>query len=189
MGIMQVVKTLAQDDPRLHVLTDEELKALQKALFGMVKDIAETCEKHHILWCLSGGSALGAVRHKGFIPWDDDMDIFMMREHFEKFKKVFPKEMSDKYYLRCPGDQGYLYHFPRIYKKGTRARSIQSNDVPYGISIDFFLMENTYDNGMKRKFHGAESTFYLMVDSLLRIDACKKQCWNMAESLRNCEKQ
>lgn len=82
----------------------------------MLLDVAALCEKHQINWSLSGGSIIGAVRHKGFIPWDDDIDIFMTRDNVNKFSKVF-HEISDKYELAMPGDKGNIFHYPRLYKR------------------------------------------------------------------------
>ena len=64
------------------------VRMLQMKLLEMLKDIDKVCQKHQIPYWMSGGSALGAVRHQGFIPWDDDMDIAMMREDYEAFQKV-----------------------------------------------------------------------------------------------------
>ena len=65
-----------------------ELSAHQKLLLEMLKDFDAVCRRHGIRYQLFAGSALGAVRHNGFIPWDDDADIGILREDYEKFKKV-----------------------------------------------------------------------------------------------------
>lgn len=74
---------------------------IQQVLLKMMKDIDAVCKKHQIPYWLTGGSALGAVRHKGFIPWDDDMDIGMMRKDYERFVEIASKELSDEYVLQC----------------------------------------------------------------------------------------
>lgn len=86
------VKQIDTSNNGLHEINDEELQELHKVLTTMMRDIASFCEKNDISWCLSGGSILGAVRHGGFIPWDDDIDIFMTRKNFEKLYRIFPKE-------------------------------------------------------------------------------------------------
>lgn len=63
------------------------VRDVQLVLLEMLKDIDSLCKKHNIKYWLTGGSALGAVRHKGFIPWDDDADIGMLREDYENFRK------------------------------------------------------------------------------------------------------
>lgn len=70
---------------------------VQMKLLEMMRDIDAVCRKHDICYWLSGGSALGAVRHGGFIPWDDDMDISMMREDYEKFLTVVQKDLPEGY--------------------------------------------------------------------------------------------
>lgn len=69
------------------------LQELQEQLLIILDDIDRVCRAHGIEYTLAGGTLLGAVRHKGFIPWDDDADVCMMREEFNKFKKIYPKEM------------------------------------------------------------------------------------------------
>ena len=65
---------------------------VQKVLLVILKDIDAICRRHSISYWLNGGSALGAVRHQGFIPWDDDADIAMMRSDFERFIEIMKKE-------------------------------------------------------------------------------------------------
>ena len=78
-------------------LDDEKRRQLQKVLLDIYKDIDMVCRENDLTAFLSGGSSLGAVRHKGFIPWDDDLDVAMTREDFEIFRKVFRRKYKDKY--------------------------------------------------------------------------------------------
>lgn len=77
------------------------VRMLQERLIPLLKEIDRICTKHDIQYFLSDGTCLGAVRHKGFIPWDDDIDIGMSRNEYEKFLKVLDKELSDEYVYHC----------------------------------------------------------------------------------------
>lgn len=187
MGIATLTKSAQLLSEKLHILTEDELKELHKVLLNITNDFAEVCEENGIKWSLSGGSILGAVRHKGFIPWDDDIDIVMFREDFEKFKKIFPDKYSKLYELKLPGDKEYLYHFPKICKKNTTAQSIQSSDVKENVSVDIFIIENTYNNSILKGLHGVLCTFFLMVDSFLRMQKCEKNLFKYgAQSKELC---
>ena len=172
MRLGKLLKTIDLENAGLHIVTDEELKKCQNLLLEMIIDIAGLCDKYDIEWLLSGGSILGAVRHKGFIPWDDDVDIFMTRENVVKLQKVFP-EIADKYTLAMPGDDRNLFHYPRIYKKGTKVRSVQSAGETHGLVLDIFVLENAYNNKFLRYLHGIECTIYLFIDTCVRMRACK----------------
>ena len=76
------------------------VRDVQEVLLEMLKDIDDLCQKHKIPYFLNGGSALGAVRHKGFIPWDDDADIAMMYEDYLKFLEIV-KELPEVYVVHC----------------------------------------------------------------------------------------
>ena len=77
-----------------------DLRHLQLVILDIIKDIDQICKKHGIEYYLLGGSALGAIRHKGFIPWDDDLDIIMDHRHYEKFMRVCREVLDpEKYYI------------------------------------------------------------------------------------------
>lgn len=189
MGIATLIKSAQINSPELHILTNEELKSLHGLLIEMMNDIAKICAENEICWMLGGGSALGAVRHKGFIPWDDDMDLNMPRGDFEKFKTVFPGKFAEKYELKTPGDSGYLYHFPKIYRKDTVLQNIQSpKNGQECISIDIFIMENTSNSKLLRTMHGMGCNALLLIDSIVRMGMCKENLLKYgANSPRLCK--
>lgn len=104
----------------LRELTDKERERLRKCLFSIYKDIALVCSKYGLCFMLGGGSVLGAVRHKGFIPWDDDIDLMMPREDYMKFISVFNKELGNKYDLFYPfSNEGKFQYFVQVSRKDT----------------------------------------------------------------------
>lgn len=99
----------------------ETLKSVQKAEAGILKDFDRVCEKYGIHYFLDGGTLLGAVRHQGFIPWDDDLDVGMTRENYERFKQIMPQELGADYVLTTPAThEGYCSAVIKLMKKGTK---------------------------------------------------------------------
>ncbi|WP_408072096.1 phosphorylcholine transferase LicD [Butyrivibrio sp. JL13D10] len=172
-------KTGFRGAPGTFELNDEQLKRLQQTLIEMLKDFVEVFEQEKIFYTLSGGSVLGAIRHGGFIPWDDDIDINMPRKDFEHLKKVFDEKLSDKYVLCGPEfGRGYGMSHVQIKKKGTTYKAFNELTMEdTGIFIDIFVLENTYDNHFKRKIHGY---WCLMLGYIL---TCRKtaQDWEALE--------
>ena len=76
---------------------------LYKNLRNMLKDISEFCDQSGLRYYLCGGTLLGAVRHQGFIPWDDDLDVAMLREDYERFLEVAPKCLGNRYFIQTWG--------------------------------------------------------------------------------------
>lgn len=122
-------------------LDDEEIKQLKKTLVNMLEDIHVVCSKYKIFYSLGFGTLLGAVRHKGFIPWDDDVDILMFDDDIPLFFELLTKEFPDKYFV---GGSGYIKDDPiRFYKvmlNGTEKIEAITDNLPYvrGIDIDVF---------------------------------------------------
>ncbi len=126
------------------------VKDVQNVLIEMMKDIDELCRKNNIEYVLTGGSTLGAIRHGGFIPWDDDLDIAMMRDQYKKFIKVLKTQLSDKYVFHCfEVNKKYTVTWPamKIRKKGTYIKEVNSllpnkcTDCD-GIFIDVFIYDH-----------------------------------------------
>ena len=102
-------------------LDSEQLARLQHVLLEMLDDIILVCSREGIDYMLGGGSALGAARHQGMIPWDDDIDLNMTRADVQRFIPAFEAAFSDKYWIHTPEkSDNYALLMPQIRKKGTR---------------------------------------------------------------------
>ena len=139
-------------------LEGERLRALQRCLLTIFDDIRTVCAAENVRWTLGGGSVLGAIRHRGFIPWDDDLDINMPRGEWTRFRKAFLAQFGGKYAIYEPGSSAdYPLAFPRIRLRGSRVVTREDLLLPGiepGAFIDVFLLENTFDNALLRGLHG-----------------------------------
>ena len=152
-------------------ITDEEVAELQKVMLQIIKDVAAVCEKHNICYMADGGTALGSVRHQGFIPWDDDVDLIMPRDDLNRFVEVFDEELGDKYELVTPNSEGHKVAslITEIYAKNTYKSSLHNmgNDLPQGVMIDIFPLEYAPLNPIVRKLKG----FWAMVLQYIAVSA------------------
>lgn len=108
-------------DRRGKKLSADELRKLQLLELDILKEVDRICRKHNITYTIYGGTMLGAVRHKGFIPWDDDVDVAMLREDYDRFYKVCATELNSKYYAQSlETDRDYRWEYGRVLLNGTR---------------------------------------------------------------------
>lgn len=136
-------------DPKLQAQLREKynpdgslLRRHQLRMLEILKYVNSICRENNINYWLSSGTCLGAVRHGGFIPWDDDADIEMLREDYLKLEKILKKE--SKYDLQTwRTDPYYLYPFAKLRDKSSRIRELgQDENYKYhGIYIDIFILE------------------------------------------------
>ena len=142
-------------DDKYMTLDSQQLHMLQGVLVEIMEDVIQVCEDNELRYSLSGGSLLGAVRHDGFIPWDDDADLEMPRKDYEKFISIFKENFSEKYWIHVPGrTPQYGALSARIRKKGTICKLHgDENNEECGIIVDIFIIENTFDNLFLRKIH------------------------------------
>lgn len=123
-------------------LNIEETKQIQ---LNILQSIHDCCIKKGIKYSLCGGTLIGAIRHKGFIPWDDDIDIFMLREEYNKFIHTF-KDERERYVLHClENDPKYNYPYAKVEDSRTY---IAENVTAYkmGVNIDVFPVDNCCDS-------------------------------------------
>jgi lipopolysaccharide cholinephosphotransferase len=132
----------------------EELKLVQDVEVSILKEIIKVCSSNDIEYFIVGGTALGAVRHGGFIPWDDDIDIGMTRENYNKFLKLAENQLDKEFFLQTVHtDSDSPFHFAKVRKKGTKfieyyCRNLNINQ---GIFVDVFPYDNIPDNNHLKK--------------------------------------
>ncbi len=139
------------------VYDDKTLEKLHKVELEILDEIVRLCKKHNIQYTLFAGTMLGAVRHSGFIPWDDDIDVGMLRSDYERFLKIAHEELNSNYYLDCfEYNKEYHLAFAKIKKNGTIFDEESSHHMNNhkGIFVDIFPIDNVYDN-VKRSYINA----------------------------------
>lgn len=133
---------------------DFDIKRLQAVELEIVKEIARICEAEKIQWFLVGGSVLGAVRHGGFIPWDDDVDVGMLRFDYERFIRACAKRLPDKYFLQTLNtDEGYHLGYAKIRVNGTLyiQENVASRRMHHGVFADVYPIDEVPDSARARR--------------------------------------
>ncbi len=123
------------------VLTDMQLRTIQQIETDVLCEVDRICKKHQIKYVLGFGTLIGAVRHQGFIPWDDDVDICMMRKDYERFKDICKTELNPKYFYQSKDTDPEYYHlFDKIRVNGTVFKEdlIAEHDIHHGVYIDIY---------------------------------------------------
>lgn len=130
-------------------LTPEELRKVQLLELKVLKEIKRICTKYDIKYFLTGGTLIGAVRHKGFIPWDDDIDIAMMRSDYDRFIEVAPQELGPEFSLMSlKHDPQVGTFFSKVVLKDTVYRSAQQPKTlsQCGFLVDVLPYDTIHDN-------------------------------------------
>lgn len=139
------------------------MNASQKIQLYIAKEIKRICEKNNIKYFLIAGSLLGAVRHGGFIPWDDDMDIGMEREEYEKFIIACRTDLADEFYLQTwDSEEHYAFPFGKLMLKDTvwvedYAKNV---DINHYIYVDIFPYDAVPNDPGKRKVQKCKNMLY-----------------------------
>lgn len=140
-----------------YILSKKELRKVQMIEIEMIAEIDRICKKCGIQYCISAGTQLGAVRHKGFIPWDDDADIAFLRPEYEKFRDACEKELDKErfYFQDYRNTPGYRWGYGKLRRKGTEFIRLNQEHMPYkqGIFVDIMPYDNVPDNYIQRKIH------------------------------------
>lgn len=131
-----------------------ELEKMKEIELQMLVEFIKICKHHDLRYFLLGGTALGAVRHKGFIPWDDDIDVGMPREDYMKFLKAAETELPAPLFLQHAGtDPFYAANFAKIRNSETTfiEQTVQNFPINHGVYIDVFPLDGTSDHPRMRK--------------------------------------
>lgn len=150
------VKGNVTDQDSGKVLTMDQVREIQRVLLMMLEDIDVLCRKNDLHYILIGGTAIGCVRHKGFIPWDDDVDIAMLRKDYEKFLQLINEAYPDKYRLTdAIRENNYGKNIPKLRLNGTTYKTLlKVNPEDQEITVDIFIIENVSNNIILKYLHG-----------------------------------
>ncbi len=165
-------------------MDDNSLRLHQLTMLTMLKDFDAVCKKYDIHYTLFSGTALGAVRHGGFIPWDDDLDIIMPRSEYERFFEVASSDFDkDKYYLQ----REFSPHWPMFFSKLRLNNStciekyrVKDRKMHQGVYIDIFPCDNLSDNLLMRKMQFFASKIVIAKSLYKRgylTDDIRKKCF------------
>lgn len=141
----------------------ETLKHLQQVELTILKDFVDTCEANNIRYFGFGGTAIGALRHKGFIPWDDDIDVCLPADDFNKLLNIYDKEWSEKYsIMNTERDINYPFPTTRIMLKGTQfcEEALAPLPLDLGIFLDVYCFDNVSDDEKEYKKQAFDAWFW-----------------------------
>ena len=130
------------------------MEPLQAKCLEMAEYFVQFCKENNLLCYLCGGGAIGTLRHKGFIPWDDDLDFFMPRKDYEKLAQLWPQKADSRYQL-SKSNENYIDRNLFITIRDTQTTCIkpyqQDLDIPHGLALDVLPLDYYPTNGLSRK--------------------------------------
>ena len=167
-----------RSETRNDFYVSETRKKIWAVELDMLLKFDRVCRKHKLKYFLTAGTLLGAVRHRGFIPWDDDIDVGLMREDYEKFLKL-SDEFEAPYFIQTPyTDPGYFYSFAKIRNTNTSMlnRTFLFQGFNQGICIDVFPYDKVMPEDYIKNYNGikalllANSTYMRLTNPYLEND-------------------
>lgn len=171
---------LLLESRRINIFMDKEtLRKVQLVQLEILIEVDRACKENGIRYWLDSGTLLGAVRHKGFIPWDDDLDIAMQRADYDRFLELAPSILGENYFLQhWNNDPGYPLPWAKVRKKGTIYTEYQFQNLNSynGIYIDVFPFD----------FYGADKIkqgMPLKFIKLAMLPKCHVKSWKEFENI------
>lgn len=146
---------------------DMTMKTVWAAELEVLQKVAEICDRHGLVWYAAYGTLLGAIRHEGFVPWDDDMDIWVKRADYNKLLKILPEELPEGYFVRSPLTKEGYDQFHMLVNSGNRISIApkwleQYHGCPFSVGLDIFPLDYLARDEEER----------IMQENLVRI-ACR----------------
>ncbi len=151
-----------QPEIRCDYYISSKMKKVWAVELDLLKKFAEVCEKYNLSYFMDGGTLLGAVRHKGFIPWDDDADVIMPRKDYNKLWSIAAKEFKEPYYFQTTLSEKQFFRSHAQLRNSYTTGFIdedQKKDINRGIFIDIFVLDSIPDNKWQRNFFRKKIAF------------------------------
>ena len=142
----------------------EDLQRLHSELYATLAEIIRVCEVCKIPYFIQGGSAIGALYNKGIVPWDDDIDVGMLREDYERFLREAPHHLSSDYFLECfASEKNTPFYFAKLKRNNTLfvEEIWRHMDIHHGIFVDIFPYDCIPDNPLLERLHRFAAKFWI----------------------------
>ena len=153
-----------------------DIKIIQGKILSILEEFINICEENNLTYYALGGTLLGAVRHKGFIPWDDDIDIGMPREDYEKFKKLAPNLLPSNYKFLSENSADYKKAFSVIRDDSTKIiMNYSKEELVESLWIDVFPLDGMPSNALKKKIHSFRYLYTRMMVQLSQFNILVNQ--------------
>ena len=142
----------------------KDLQRLHQELYRTLAEVIRVCEVCKIPYFIQGGSAIGALYNKGIVPWDDDIDVGMTRENYERFLREAPAHLSSEYFLEWFGSEPNTpFYFAKVKRNNTLfvEEIWRHMDIHHGIFVDVFPYDRIPDNKLLEKLHRFSAKFWI----------------------------
>jgi lipopolysaccharide cholinephosphotransferase len=142
-----------------------DLREVQLCQLEILKEVKRLCEENNIAYCLACGSCLGAIRHKGFIPWDDDIDIFMPYEDLLRFNQLNSKIKEPYFIQNLQTEPGYRVFTTKVRNSNTTfiLNAEEKTEINQGVSIDIYPLFNSPDGKLRNLWQTVNSYVYRLL--------------------------
>lgn len=173
-------------------LTKEQLRQLQMTQLEMLVEVDRICKKCNIHYNIIAGTLLGAIRHGGYIPWDDDADVALLRPEYEKFRKACKTELDTTRFIFQDhrNTKGYRWGYGKLRRKNTLFLREYQEHMPYmqGVFIDIFPLDGVPDNYFLRSLKNFEcfcvrKILWSKVGKIAEKNPCKKQVYRLLDKI------
>lgn len=129
----------------------EDIHELRQIQIGILDEVHRFCESHNLRYFLSSGTLIGAVRHKGYIPWDDDIDIYMPRKDYEEFLATYHDQTGRFKSINPYQESNYYYTFAKVVDLRTKMIETETEGYEIGVYMDIFPVDYVTDDMQERK--------------------------------------
>ena len=180
------------EEKRDGYVVETKMKKIWSVQLDLLMELQRVCNRYNIKMFVVWGTLLGAIRHKGFIPWDDDLDVGLLREDYDKLCEIASKEFCEPYFFQtADSDRNFFIGYARLRNSDTTGIIKDNLDVEYnnGIYIDIYPLDGYPQNNLKRKIQLFTNNNTLILHHLLAIYTQKSSLQDKTEERSPAQNQ